>query len=867
MIARVARVRETIALFCCQYCVCVIFTAVALLSPRSSPAQFAFATNNGTLTITRYTGSSGAVVIPAATNGLPIIAIGNHAFDSCTILSNIIIPFGVNTIGDSAFDYCPNLTSVTVPGSVAYIGQFAFSTCLGLSNVTLVDGVSYLGDKAFDLCIGLTNFAIPKTVTNFANGLLRDCRSLRSISVDPLNPVYSSLAGALFDKSQSILLEYPATRGGAYVIPATVKKIEESSFSGGLLDGVSIPGSVTNIADWAFFYCVRLTNVNIPDGVTSLGSSAFSECINLTNVSISKTVTNIGTQAFTDCNRLASILVDPLNAVFSSSDGVLFNKNQTTLLEYPEGKAAAYVVPSGVLSIAPSAFISRGQLFGITIPTTVTNIGEQAFMYCTALTNFSMLAGGTDPAVIKNHAFYHCVNLVDVLLSQRVTELRGGAFEGCTAMRGVTSLDGLTSIGSSAFLDCTNLNTITLGLNLSDLGAGAFVNCASLRSVRIPNNVPIIWDSTFSGCRQLTNVSIGTGVGLIRSSAFDGCTNLSAMQVDAGNPYYSSADGVLFDKAQTTLIRFPLAKAGAYAVPGTIGSIADYAFGGCAGLTNIVLPTSLTTIGNGSFSDCSGLQYIYLPPSLEAIGTSSFVRCSRITNAVLSSGITAIPDYAFEGCTSLTHVALGPSLMTIGHSSFFSCTSLESVAIPDTVTSIGALAFYQCANLSNVSLPANLVALGSDAFAFCPALTSLSIPGGVTGLPDGVFKYCTALTAIYFQNNAPSLVSTAFDGDYLATVYYVPGTSGWGPTFGGRPTAIWLPQMRTDLPSFGVHSNQFQFAMSWAPNSVVVVEACTNLGNSGWLAVSTNTLVDGAALFKDAQWTNQARRFYRLRSQ
>jgi hypothetical protein len=127
----------------------------------------------------------------------------------------------------------------------------------------------------------------------------------------------------------------------------------------------------------------------------------------------------------------------------------------------------------------------------------------------------------------------------------------------------------------------------------------------------------------------------------------------------------------------------------------------------------------------------------------------------------------------------------------------------------------------------------------------------------------------TSLTGVYFQGSAPIVASSAFFGDYNATVYYLPGTTGWYTPFGGRPTALWFlpnPLILNNSPSFGVQTNEFGFIISWATNIPVVVEACTDLANHNWSPVSTNPLTGGSSYFSDPQWTNYPTRLYRLRS-
>ncbi|MGA3142181.1 MAG: leucine-rich repeat domain-containing protein [Verrucomicrobiota bacterium] len=182
-----------------------------------------------------------------------------------------------------------------------------------------------------------------------------------------------------------------------------------------------------------------------------------------------------------------------------------------------------------------------------------------------------------------------------------------------------------------------------------------------------------------------------------------------------------------------------------------------------------------------------------------------------------------------------------------------------------TATTIGLDAFNDLTNLTSVTIPSSVTSIGDGAFWYCTGLTNITIPGSVTFIGSDAFLYCFSLTSVYFTGNAPSPTNdyTVFAAD-SATVYYLPGTTGWGAMFDGLPTALWLPQVQTSNGSFGVQSNQFGFNINWAANMVVVVEAATNLANPVWIAVSINTLTGGTSYFSDPQWTNFPQRFYRV---
>jgi hypothetical protein len=313
-------------------------------------------------------------------------------------------------------------------------------------------------------------------------------------------------------------------------------------------------------------------------------------------------------------------------------------------------------------------------------------------------------------------------------------------------------------------------------------------------------------------------------------------------------------------------------------IPASVNSIGDYAFSSCTSLTNITIGNSVTSIGEGAFGGCTNLGNVMIPGSVTNIAFGAFVACTSLTTIAVD---VANPYYGgqdgilfnksqttlleFPGGKAGSYVV--PSAVTnIGYGAFYSCINLVSVIIPDSVTSIDDLAFAYCSGLTNATIGRGVRGIGIGAFSCCTGLAGFVIGNGVTNIGDGAFNSCTSLTGVYFTGDAPNVGLSAFYGDNIGTVYYLPGTKGWGPTFGDLPTVLWNPLVQTSGASFGVRANRFGFNITGSSNLVIVAVACTDLANPIWTPVRTNTLTNGSAYFSDPQWTNFPTRLYRLRS-
>jgi hypothetical protein len=188
----------------------------------------------------------------------------------------------------------------------------------------------------------------------------------------------------------------------------------------------------------------------------------------------------------------------------------------------------------------------------------------------------------------------------------------------------------VTGIGYRAFFNC-NLTSVTIGTNVTSIGGQAFLNCSSLTSVAIPNSVTSIGSYAFQSCSSLTNVAIPDSVTNIGIYGFVGCIRLMAITVDVLNPAYSSVDGILFDKSQTTIIRYLGGKPGSYTIPNTVANIGSGAFESCYSLTSVTIPNSVTSIGANAFYYCTSLTGIYFQGNAPSVGFAAFISANNAT--------------------------------------------------------------------------------------------------------------------------------------------------------------------------------------------------------------------------------------------
>jgi len=433
------------------------------------------------LTITSYIGAGGAVTIPSTINNIPVIAIadGSDYYDNGELkstgvfagnqLTSVTIPNSVTSIGNNAFAG-NRLTSVTIPNSVTSIGEYTFFDNQ-LTSVTIPNSVTYIGTGVF-VWNQLTSVTIPNSVTYIGEEAFRG----------------NQLTGV--------------------TIPNSVTSIGTRAFAENRLTSVAIPNSVTFIGDWAFAYN-QMTSVTIPNSVTSIGNGAFGNN-QLTSVTIPASVISIGAAPFSGNLELTAINIASGNLNYSTVDGVLYNKNRTTLIQRPAGKTGTVTIPSSVTSIGDYAF-TNNRLTSVTIPNSVTSIGDYAFANnrLTSVTIPNSVTSIGDSAFAGNQ-------LTSITISNSVASIGGWAFAE-NQLTGVTIPNSVISIGYYAFA-YNQLTSVTIPDSVTTIGFYAFAN-NQLTSVIIPNSVTEIFEGAFDS-NPLTELFISSHYTSIGAGAF-----------------------------------------------------------------------------------------------------------------------------------------------------------------------------------------------------------------------------------------------------------------------------------------------------------------------------------------------------------
>lgn len=621
---------------------------------------------DGSAIINGYSGKETELVIPEKLDGRDVTGIDFYTFYSKQNLISIEIPKSMKEFFPAAFFNCGNLINFNVdaentlytsengilfnksktqvlfcprgkegriclPESVTVIQDNAFAYCKNITEIEILGNVTAIEDEAFYTCCGLTEIKIPASVARIGENVFNNCSNLKNIIVDSGNIVYFSDNGILYNKEKTEILRCPEGKSGEIDILENVEAVGDDAFSNcANLTNIVFSERVVKIGDDAFYCCCELTEMELPKSVASIGSRAFEGCNRIISIEIPENVTELGDYVFSGCSSLENIMIpDSLS---------MLKQNMFEGTKWWDGQleSSSMVILNGVL-LAVNIEMSGS----IVVPEGVSIIADSAFESCSGLN--------------------------EIKLPDSVARIGDNAFSGCSGLNEIKLPDSITSIGKWAFSHCSNLREIALPKNVTDIKFGLFEDCSSLANVELPENLLHIECEAFVYCYSLTNIRLPKNVMNIEYGAFYGCVNLNKFEISSENEKYLTQDGILYNKAMTTVICCPGGKKGKVILPENVTDIADYAF--CSSrLTGIELPDGVINIGYRAFSG-SGLTEIKLPENITIIRTRAF-EATNLKSVKIPGKVTSIEMDAFFYCNNLVSIELPVSIKFIGRTAF-----------------------------------------------------------------------------------------------------------------------------------------------------------------------------------------------------
>lgn len=508
-----------------------------------------------------------------------------------------------------------------------------------------------------------------------------------------------------------------------------VARIANRAFEKSKITTVSLPGSLREIGERAFWCCDRLIKFEFPNSpmLTTIKTEAVANCESLGTVIIpAQLKCNFNApDIFNLCTALSTFIVDNANINFTSIDGVLYSKDGTTLLMYPQNHdGLSYEFPEKCVKIGKRAF-ANSKIVNIDIPVRITEIGERAFYDCNYLEKIIFGEGiteipeyllfgsgnnliaklGSNVKTIGDHAFDMC-DIRIVSLPKGLKRIGNMAFYG-SSLDEIDLPEGLEYIGNSAFRGA-GIGSLTLPAGI-ELGEGVFSSCLFLDHVTLAEGVKALPQATFAACFSLRSITFPASVEYIGPRILLNCPSLNKIEVASGNQNYMTVDNVLFTKDRKKLIAYP------------VGQQKDI----------YEIPYGTREIQGGAFYG-SSLKSINIPLSVDTIASQAFYLCENLTSISIPKKVTQITEQMFAGCSNMTKVELPENIHTIGASAFLGCENLHDFELPKELRTIGPSAFKGALSNWQFKLPENIDSIGNNAFEYCGIKGDILIPASVT---------------------------------------------------------------------------------------------------------------------------------------
>lgn len=749
-----------------------------------------------------------------------VTELGNDMLYGMSELEDVILSDEVTELED-AFSGCTSLRSITIGKNVKYIDANVFRDCKQLEEVMISPDNPYYcienntlfnKDKTKIILAWGENCVVSSNVLSIdPNAFLSE--KVESIWVDNRNTEFSSENGVLYAKDKSVMYRCPKGKSGTVVIPDEVLAVSSSALKGcskieklcigekmdtgdieepaiyeytlddckSLKEIVVASGNALYTSEDGVMYNKNKTKLymypkgrqgfyTMPDNITAIRTEVFVNCKGLTGISVGKQVNKI--LDFTGCENLEDVQMAESCKSYSSSDGMIFDKEKTTLLFCAPGKQGACIVPDTVEEVKLNCFKECKKITSLSINTKVLDIGLQD---CDSLESLNLGKNVTDDEDLWQYFRGKSLKTINVDEENADFSSKGGILYNKKKTQLIACPSGTTgkvtipntvkTLRTYSFADCTEVTAVTFSTKLTKVGVKAFSGCTGLTSVSLPSKTKDIMDGAFDYCTNLKKIVIPAKVATIDWTLFRCCKSLKNIKVASKNEKYCSVDGIVYNKKKTEVVFCGEGKSGKITMPSTVTTIGESAYYYCTKITGITFSKKVNQIKPAAFWGCSGLTSISLPSKLTYVESGTFNACYKLKKVTFPSTIKTIDSMSFNGCYRLKTVTIPKKVTIIDDSAFEKCITLNKVTIKSTVLKeLGEGAFSLCPSLENMTLPSSVKTIGKYAFSGCTALTKINIPSKVTSLSDGVFSNCISLTTLVIPKKVTTFGASCFDG-------------------------------------------------------------------------------------------------------
>ena len=744
-------------------------------------------------------------------------------------LNKVVFGENVTTIPKYSFLNCYDLWTVDVKGGIGQwcnfdftedgtypfsytqgpamgeelIGNVLFNGAALTGNVVVPETVAKIPAHGFKYnSSDVTDLTLPATLTSVVDGAFRGLSSLETIHLSGDCDNFEVINNVLYNKAVSKIICFPQQRAGGYAMPSTI----------------------TEMADYQFYNCTKLTDVVLSNQLKNIGNSAFSGCSQLKMLTIPASIETIADNAFNGCTALTKLVIEDATTPLVMGQGSIQRWNEWGNYYYNEG--------CGIFGASPISEVYIGRnlehkynysdlspftdvLANVTIGNKVNSLPKGLFRGCCGIifvnfdgtiidwcnitfkdryaTPFGNNCGASPILYLKGEPLHSQVNI-----PAPAKKVGAYSFYGQNGVENITLPSTMEVIEPYAFAgvgevyinvddDATDVITLTDANSFLESGL-IYVSDAFVTTYKNAD----VWKNMASRIYPLGFLTVTVDlIAMEKSPALlpalnaletvDGEYRITALTNLKIRGTMNGWDILMIRNKMPNLRHLDLSEAtildndGGYeyytGYHTTANTISDYCFYDLDNLRTVALPQNITSIGLSAFAECDNLQKVlFMPETCTNIGCCAFRNCYSLGSIIISKGVKRIEAEAFSYCSSLKEVGFNKGLEFIGEYAFYN-SGVTKLVFPTTLKQIEGWAFDDCYNLEEIDFAEGLTEIGICAFFNCGNLRELHLPTSLRTISENAFQYCGGLSEVHVPSMLHSVGDYAFKDCGLKSVY------------------------------------------------------------------------------------------------